>query len=75
MIYASRTVDTGSDKGLSSIRHQAIIGTNAGFQINGPLRTHVSEIWIRLQPFSHNDDVFENVVCKMAAISMCYANI
>ena len=42
----------GSDNGLSPIRHQAIIWTNAGILLIGPLGTNFSEILIGIQTFS-----------------------
>ena len=61
-IYASvnETV-IGLDNGLSPGRHQAIIWTNAGILLIGPLSTNfskiLSEIWI---------DLFENMHLKMS---------
>ena len=42
----------GSDNGLSPGRHQAIIWTNAGILLIGPLGTNFSEILIEIQTFS-----------------------
>ena len=42
----------GSDNGLSPARRQAIIWTNAGILLIGPLRTNFSEILIEIQTFS-----------------------
>ena len=42
----------GSDNGLSPERRQAIIWTNAGILLNGPLGTTFSEILIEIQTFS-----------------------
>ena len=42
----------GSDNGLSPIRRQAIILTNAGGLSIGPMGTNVSEILIEIQNFS-----------------------
>ena len=42
----------GSDNGLSPVRRQAIIGTNAGILLIGPLGTNFSEILIGIQTFS-----------------------
>ena len=41
----------GSDNGLSPIRCQAIIYTNAGLLLIGPLGTNFSEILIKIQNF------------------------
>ena len=42
----------GSDNGLSPDRRQAIIGTNAGILLIGPLGTDFSEILIEILTFS-----------------------
>ena len=42
----------GSDNGLSPGRRQALIWTNAGILLIGPLGTHFSEILIGIQTFS-----------------------
>ena len=42
----------GSDNGLSPGRRQAIIWTNAGLLLIGPLGTNFSEILIGIQTFS-----------------------
>ena len=42
----------GSDNGLSPGRHQAIIWTNAGIWLIGPLGTNFSEILIEIYIFS-----------------------
>ena len=55
----------GSDNGLSPGRRQAIIWTNAGILLIGPLETKFSEI--NSYVFMH-ENAFENVVCEMAAI-------
>ena len=52
-IYAPvNRVSIGSDNGLSPIRRQSIILTNAGLLSIGPLRTNVIEILIKIQNFS-----------------------
>ena len=43
----------GSDNGLSPGRRQAIIWTNAGILLIGPLGTNFSEIQIEIQTFSY----------------------
>ena len=58
----------GSDNGLSPGRRQAIIWINAGILSIGSLGTNVSEISIAIHTFFVQENVFENVVCKMAAI-------
>ena len=45
----------GSDNGLSSGRRQAIIWTNAGILLIGPLGTNFSEILIGIQTFSFKE--------------------
>ena len=42
----------GSDNGLSPDRRQAIIWTNAGILLIGPLRTNLSEILFAIDAFS-----------------------
>ena len=42
----------GSDNGLSPVRRQAIIWTNAGILLIGPLGTNFGEILIVIQTFS-----------------------
>ena len=44
----------GSDNGLSPGRRQAIIWTNAGILLIGPLGTNFSEILFGIQTFSFN---------------------
>ena len=52
-IYASLNwVIIGSDNGLSRVRRQAIIWTNAGILLIGPLRKNFSEILFRIQTCS-----------------------
>ena len=52
-IYASvNQVSIGSDNGLSPIRRQAIIETNAEILSTGLTRTNSSEILIKIQNFS-----------------------
>ena len=59
----------GSDNGLSPGRRQAIIWTNAGILLIGPLGTNFSEIVIEIQTFLLKKNTFENVVCEMLFIS------
>ena len=51
-ICISNLTIIGSDNGLSPGRRQAIIWTNAGTLLIGPLRTNFSEISIKILPFS-----------------------
>ena len=50
-ICVSKLTIIGSDNGLSPRRHQAIIWTNAGILLIGPLGTNFSEILIELNTF------------------------
>ena len=52
-IYVSKLTNIGSDNGLSPGRHQAIIWTNAGMLLIGPLGTNSSEILIKIHKFSY----------------------
>ena len=52
----------GSDKGLSPVRRQAIIWTNAGILVIGPLGTNFSEFLIAIQTFS-----FKKMHLKMSS--------
>ena len=56
----------GSDKGLSPGRRQAIIWTNAGILLIGPLGTNFSEILIEIQTFS-----FKKICLKMSSVKCC----
>ena len=51
-ICVSKLTIIGSDNGLSPDRRQAIISTNAGIMLIGPLGTNVSEILIKILTFS-----------------------
>ena len=51
-ICISKLIIIGSDNGLSPIRHQAIISTNAGLLLIRPLETNFSEILIEIHTFS-----------------------
>ena len=57
---------TASDNGLSPERHQAIIWTNAGILLIGPLGTNVSEILIAIQTFS-----LKKIRLKMSSAKCC----
>ena len=50
-ICVSKVTIIGSDNGLSPGRHQAIIWTNAGILLIGPLGTNVNGILIGIQKF------------------------
>ena len=51
-ICVSKLANIGSDNGLSPGRRQAIIWTNAGILLIGPLGTNLSEISIEILTFS-----------------------
>ena len=53
-ICVSDLTNIGSDNGLSPGRRQAIIWTNAGVLLIGPLGTNFSKILIGIQTFSFN---------------------
>ena len=62
-MYASvNRVNIGSNNGLSPGRRQAIILTNAGILLMGPLGIKIRGV------FFNQRNAFENVVCEMAAI-------
>ena len=48
-------------------RRQAIIWTNAGILLIGPLGTNLGELLIEINALSFKENAFENVVWKMAA--------
>ena len=59
---------TGSDNGLSPGRRQAIIWSNDGILLIGPLGTNFGEILSEIHTFSIQENVFENVVWTMVSI-------
>ena len=61
-IYVSKLTSIGSDNGLSPGRRQAIIWTNAGILLIGPVGINFSEILIRTQTFS-----FKKMHLKMSS--------
>ena len=61
-ICVSRLTIIGSDNGLSPDRRQAIIWTNAGLLLIGPLGTNFSEILIAIHTFS-----FKKIHLKMSS--------
>ena len=67
-IWVSRLTIISSDNALSPGRHQAIIWTNAGILLIGPLGTNFSENSIEILTFSFTKNAIESVVCEMAAI-------
>ena len=66
-VCVSKLTTIGSDNGLSPGRRQAIIWTNAGILLIGPLGTNFSENLIGIQTFKKKN-ALENAVCKMASI-------
>ena len=56
----------GSDNGLAPERHHAIIWTNAGILLIGPLGTNFSEILIEIQTFS-----LKKMHLKMSSAKCC----
>ena len=66
-IYASLNwAITGSDNGLSPVRRQAIIWTNAGILLIGALGTNFNEILIEIHTFS-----FKKIHLKMSSAKWC----
>ena len=61
-IWVSKLTITGSDNGLSPGRRQAVIWTNAGIMLIGPLGTNFSEILIEIYIFS-----FKKMHLKMSS--------
>ena len=61
-ICVSKLAIIASDNGLSPGRRQAIIWTNAGILLIGPLRTNFSEISIEIHTFS-----FTKMLLKMSS--------
>ena len=56
----------GSDNGLSPGQHQAIMWTNAGILLIGPLEANFSEILIVIQTFS-----WKEICLKMSSMKCC----
>ena len=61
-ICVGKLTDIGSDNGLSPGRRQAIIWTNGGILLIGPLGTNVSETLIEIYTFS-----FKKMQLKMSS--------
>ena len=57
-----KLTNIGSDNALSPARRQAIIWTNAGILLIGPLGTNFSEILIEVKYIFIQENVCENVV-------------
>ena len=67
-ICVNKLAIVGSDNGLAPTRRQAIIWTNVGILLIEPLGTNFSEILIEIITFFSQENAFENVVRKLAAI-------
>ena len=67
-ICISKLTIIGSGNGLSPDRRQAIIWTNAGLLLIGPLGTNFNEILIKNSNILIKENAFESVVCETAAI-------
>ena len=65
-ICVGKLTITGWDNGLSPERRQAIISTNAGILLIGPLGTNFSEILIKIQTFS-----LKKIRLKMSSVKCC----
>ena len=65
-IFVGKLTIIGSDNGLSPGQRQAIIWTNAGILLIGPLGTNFSEILIAIQTFSFKKMHLK--ICEMASI-------
>ena len=65
-ICVSKLTTIGSDNGLLPDRRQAIIWTNAGILLIGPLGTNFCEISIGIQTFS-----FKKMHLKMSSAKCC----
>ena len=60
----------GSDNGLSPGRHQAIIWTNAGILLSGPLGTNFSKILIEIYTFSFKKMHFKTLSGRWRPFSL-----
>ena len=67
-ICISKLAIIGSDNGLSPLRRQAIIWTNDGILLIGPLGTNFSEILIEIDTFSFKKIHLKMLSAKMVAI-------
>ena len=65
-IRVGKLTIVGSDNGLSPERRQAIIWTNAGILLTGPLGTNLSEILIEIQTFW-----LKKIRLKMSSAKCC----
>ena len=62
---------TGSDNGLSPHQHQAIIWTNAGILLIGPLGTNFSEISIKIHTLSFKEMLLNMSSAKWQPFCLC----
>ena len=67
-IYVGNLAIIGSDNCLLPGRHQAIIWTGAGILLTGPSGIDFNEIFNQNSYIFILENLFENVVWKMAAI-------
>ena len=67
-ICISKLTIIGSDNGLFPGWWQAIIWTNAGILLTGPLEPNFSEILNRNSYIFIQENAFENIIWKMTAI-------
>ena len=67
-ICVGNLIIIGSENSLSPGRRQAIIWTNDGILLIGPLGTNFSEILIENSWGFLQENAFENIICEMAAI-------
>ena len=70
-ICISKLTITGSDNGLSPVRHQAIIWTNAGIMLIGPLGTNFSENLIEILIFSFTKMRLKVLSAKWLSFCFC----
>ena len=71
-ICVNKLTIIGSDNGLSPGQYQAIIWTNVGLLLIGPLETNYNEILSKIYIFSSN--AFENVRKLVANFSQPQCN-
>ena len=67
-ICVGTNTNIGPDNGLAPGRRQAIIWTNAGILLIGPLGTNFSRILSEIHTFSFKKMHFKNIVCEVADI-------
>ena len=68
-LLRSKIIVIGSDNGLSPVRRQTIIWTNAGILLIGFLGINFSGILLEINIFSFKKKAFETVVYKTAPVS------